>query len=150
MAHSITDRCIGCTACTKVCPVRAISGQRQEIHRIDPGLCIDCGSCTRVCPQSAISDPYGVFKPRIPKRSDWPKPAVDPVLCSGCEFCVSICPFGALELVGGGPMWGTSHLARPNDCVGCGLCETVCAKAAIRVLAPAPGAAAEAVGVSAA
>lgn len=136
MAHTITDRCIGCTACARVCPTGAISGARQTIHVIDPELCIDCSTCTRVCPETAIMDNHGVFKPRVPKRSEWPKPEVDPILCSGCEFCVSACPFGCLELTGGGAFAGTATLARPKDCVGCGICESVCIKNAIVVRPP--------------
>jgi len=140
MAHFITDRCIGCTACARVCPTGAISGARQAVHVIDPELCIDCSTCTRVCPETAIMDEHGAFKPRVPRRSEWPKPEVDPVLCSGCEFCVSACPFGCLELTGGGPFTGTATLVRPKDCVGCGICESVCIKGAIVVRAPVPGA----------
>lgn len=136
MAHRITDKCIGCTACTKVCPTRAISGERKQQHVIDPALCIDCSACTRVCPATAIMDQFGVFKARVPKRSDWPKPVVDPLLCSGCSFCVSICPFGCLELEGGGPMWGICRLVKPNECVACRQCESVCIKSAIRVVPP--------------
>ena len=37
--------CIGCTACTRVCPVDAISGERKKPHSIDPDVCIACGAC---------------------------------------------------------------------------------------------------------
>lgn len=138
MAHRITDLCIGCTACARVCPTGAIRGGKQVQHVIDPELCIDCGTCTRVCPETAIMDGAGVFKERVARRSDWPKPQVDADLCSGCEFCVSACPFGCLEIAGGaGAFAGTAVLARPKDCVGCGICESVCIKNAIVVRRPA-------------
>jgi NADH:ubiquinone oxidoreductase subunit F (NADH-binding)/(2Fe-2S) ferredoxin/ferredoxin len=48
------DLCRGCTACTKVCPVGAITGERKEVHVIDPEKCIKCGACAERCPFDAI------------------------------------------------------------------------------------------------
>ncbi|MDI3538244.1 MAG: NADH-quinone oxidoreductase subunit [Bacillota bacterium] len=48
------ELCRGCTACTKVCPVGAISGTRKEVHFIDPDKCIKCGACMERCPFGAI------------------------------------------------------------------------------------------------
>lgn len=48
------DLCRGCTACTKVCPVGAISGTRKAVHVIDPDKCIRCGACAERCPFKAI------------------------------------------------------------------------------------------------
>ena len=50
----ITDNCIGCTVCTKVCPVDCISGNRKEKHVIDQSACIKCGACIEKCPVNAI------------------------------------------------------------------------------------------------
>jgi len=52
--YSITDKCRGCTACTKVCPVSAISGVVKEKHVIDTSKCIKCGSCVEKCRFGAI------------------------------------------------------------------------------------------------
>jgi len=134
MAHFIDDKCIGCTACVSVCPTEAISGERKQIHYIDPQLCIDCDACVRVCPVMCIADQQGDYHPRIPKRSDWPKPVIDPVACTGCEFCVDICPFDCLEIAGDGQFIGIAVLTKPDKCVGCNECEEVCAKGAITVL----------------
>lgn len=48
-------KCIGCTACVKVCPVAAISGKAKEPHEIDPAKCIKCGACMGKCRFDAIS-----------------------------------------------------------------------------------------------
>ncbi|MGM0432590.1 MAG: NADH-ubiquinone oxidoreductase-F iron-sulfur binding region domain-containing protein [Spirochaetota bacterium] len=52
--HILADKCIGCTACARKCPVDAISGERRQIHRIDPELCIKCGVCYETCKFGAV------------------------------------------------------------------------------------------------
>ena len=68
MAYKIVETCIGCTACTKKCPVEAISGVRNELHVIDAELCIDCGACGAVCPPEAILDELGDIARTFPRR----------------------------------------------------------------------------------
>jgi len=50
----IEDKCIGCTACARVCPADAISGKVKEPHVIDKDKCIKCGACIEKCRFSAI------------------------------------------------------------------------------------------------
>ena len=49
------DKCKGCTACARNCPVNAISGTVKNPHEIDQKACIKCGTCYEKCKFNAIN-----------------------------------------------------------------------------------------------
>ncbi|PKM50134.1 MAG: NADH-quinone oxidoreductase subunit J/K [Firmicutes bacterium HGW-Firmicutes-7] len=48
-------KCVGCTACVRVCPTNAITGTVKKPHVIDQAKCIKCGACYDKCKFEAIS-----------------------------------------------------------------------------------------------
>lgn len=50
----INDNCRGCTACARVCPAGAITGEPRSRHVIDMEKCIKCDSCIEKCRFDAI------------------------------------------------------------------------------------------------
>ncbi|MBO7446045.1 MAG: NADH-quinone oxidoreductase subunit NuoF [Bacteroidales bacterium] len=49
------EKCKGCTACARNCPVGAIKGTVKMPHEINQELCIKCGTCIEKCKFNAIS-----------------------------------------------------------------------------------------------
>ena len=52
--YIIADKCTGCGVCLPKCPQNAISGEKKELHVIDPQLCIQCNVCRDVCKFDAV------------------------------------------------------------------------------------------------
>lgn len=50
------ELCRGCSKCSRVCPVSAISGKIKEPFIIDQDKCIKCGACIESCAFKAIKE----------------------------------------------------------------------------------------------
>lgn len=48
------EKCIGCGTCVSICPVGAISFDKDGKAVIDKTKCIHCGACEASCPVGAI------------------------------------------------------------------------------------------------
>lgn len=53
-SYKITDKCIGCSACSRQCPVGAITGEIKKKFDINQEKCIKCGKCFDTCRFGAI------------------------------------------------------------------------------------------------
>jgi len=54
LTFEIKDDCRGCTLCSRMCPVRAITGKTKEKHVINQDICTKCGTCLTVCKFGSI------------------------------------------------------------------------------------------------
>ncbi|PPK80507.1 NAD(P)-dependent iron-only hydrogenase diaphorase component flavoprotein [Lacrimispora xylanisolvens] len=52
--HILPDKCVGCTACARICPAHCIQGERKIVHVIDQSRCIKCSACYNTCKFNAI------------------------------------------------------------------------------------------------
>jgi formate hydrogenlyase subunit 6/NADH:ubiquinone oxidoreductase subunit I len=128
MAYNVGDACTGCGAGAKLCPVFAITGEKNSRHTINEKRCVECGVCGRICVKNAISDSTGKVCVQV-KRSQWSKPVIKTANCSACSICVNDCTPGALAISMPqfrGDINVFAQLALPQKCIGCAICESHC------------------------
>ncbi|MFP4501854.1 MAG: NADH-ubiquinone oxidoreductase-F iron-sulfur binding region domain-containing protein [Candidatus Hydrogenedentota bacterium] len=53
--HIDSERCEGCGACARGCPVDAISGEKGAAYVIDQERCTHCGTCLTRCPPTSAA-----------------------------------------------------------------------------------------------
>ncbi|MDO4197779.1 MAG: 4Fe-4S binding protein [Erysipelotrichaceae bacterium] len=49
------DVCVGCGACTGVCPTGSLNLGDDGLCACNEDTCVDCGACVATCPVEAIS-----------------------------------------------------------------------------------------------
>jgi len=135
MTHTIVEACTGCTACVKICPVTAISGERKVQHVINAAICIDCGACGKVCPSAAIHNQSGELCQSV-KKSLWLKPVVLQSKCVACGACIEVCPASVLEFNEQAGEHVKPYLVDEKNCIGCSFCEAACPTHAIEMGVP--------------
>jgi ferredoxin len=79
--------CTQCGECIKICPVEAISKDRDGVVRIKKSICVGCFMCAGFCPESALF-----------MHNDY----IEPFKCVACGQCVKKCPAGAISIAGVG------------------------------------------------
>ncbi len=69
----LPDPCIGCSACVRICPVKALAlGKDEKLRnrvRIDDAACITCFCCHEVCPAKAIEIGKVRYRPREARKT---------------------------------------------------------------------------------
>lgn len=137
MAYHITQDCIGCTSCAKLCPTGAARGEKKELHTIAAEFCIECGTCGRICPKNAVEDPFGQ-RVKSEKKKDWKKPVFSTKTCMACGICVDACPVGCIVFGLPSKKDKTAYpeLINTGACLSCGFCARECPVEAIELMPP--------------
>ncbi len=50
----LTEECVACGSCEKVCPRKAISIYKGLFAKVDESRCVGCGKCVKACPAAVI------------------------------------------------------------------------------------------------
>ena len=78
---TVITSCTQCGECIDICPVEAITRDKNGIVRINKSICVGCFMCVGYCPELAMfmHDEY-----------------LEPFKCVACGQCVKKCPTGAI------------------------------------------------------
>jgi len=73
--------CTQCGECIGICPVEALTRDRNGIVRVNKSICVGCFMCVGFCPELAMfmHEEY-----------------LEPFKCVACGQCVKNCPTGAI------------------------------------------------------
>lgn len=80
--HNI-NVCNQCGACIEVCPVQALSRNKQGVVVVDKKTCVGCYICVGFCPTLSM-----MHHPELR----------EPFKCIACGACAKVCPEKALEI----------------------------------------------------
>ncbi|MEG1862061.1 MAG: 4Fe-4S dicluster domain-containing protein [Oscillospiraceae bacterium] len=100
--YEVSNSCRGCIAkrCSDVCPVGAITFDRNQKAHIDKEKCKQCGKCASVCPYTAIHNNKrpceSACKVNAIDINEDQSAAINNEKCIACGACVYKCPFGAI------------------------------------------------------
>lgn len=53
MVHVNENKCIGCAACIRSCPIANANIYENNVVKVDTNACIQCGECIKACPHDA-------------------------------------------------------------------------------------------------
>jgi len=134
VAYTITEVCVGCSACAEKCPTKSITGMEGSVHSIAPESCIECGACGKVCPNQAILDSMGSVALWV-EPTPWPKPIFDRTACISCNMCIQACPVTCLSLseTRTKGLHKLPDMENPALCIACGFCAEDCPVDAIEM-----------------
>lgn len=76
--------CTQCGECIDICPIEAITRDKNGIVRINKSICVGCFMCVGYCPELAMfmQEEY-----------------IEPFKCVACGQCVKNCPTNAIFIV---------------------------------------------------
>jgi NADH:ubiquinone oxidoreductase subunit F (NADH-binding) len=66
--HIDAEKCVGCGACSRVCPVKAITGEKKKPHLLSQELCIKCRSCFETCKFGAVLTGPAALRDELMKK----------------------------------------------------------------------------------